>query len=101
MNAAEENTVLSGTPGTPRHSYTALALHFFLLSALIALASGLGGPASASAKTLCTPPNRAGENSPAAVQLRPAQGTPTADLQRENSLGRYEIALDDTLAFKS
>ena len=60
MNAAEEKTILSGAAGTARHS--ALAPALFLLAALIALASGLVGPASASAKTLGSPPNRVWKN---------------------------------------
>ncbi len=51
----------------------------FLLAALIALASGLVGPSSASAKTPCTPQNRAWENCGSAARqklrntVRPAQ----------------------------
>lgn len=45
--------------------------------------------------------NGAGENSAAAVQLRLAQSPQTAELQREKSLGRYDLALDDTLAAES
>ena len=70
-----------------------LAVLFILLAALTA--------PTASAKTLCTLPNRTGENSVPTVQLRFAQSPQTPDLQWENSIGRYDLALDDTLAAES
>ena len=67
------------------------------LAVLFIILAATGTPVAV-AKTPCTLPNRAGENSVAAVQLRLAQSPKTADLQRENSIGRYDLALDDTLA---
>ena len=92
MPAAKEKIFTSRTTTWPA---PVLRLLFILLAAM-----AIGTP-TASAKTLCTPPNRTGENSVAAVQLRLAQSSQTADLQREKSLGRYDLALDDTLAAES
>ena len=102
MNAAEEKTVLSGKPMTLCASkHRALALALFLLAALIALASGLAGPTSASAKTSCALQNRVWENSAATAQSRPIQMPQSFAPQRENSLGRYDSAVGDTLAAES
>ncbi len=98
----EQNAILSGKPmmiGGTKHRASALAL--FPLAALIALASGLASPTGASVRTLCTLPNRAGENSVAAVLLRLAQSPQTANPQWENSIGRYDVTLDDALAAES
>ncbi len=92
MSAAEEKIVTSRI----RAGLAWLTPLLFLLAALVAPAA----PA-ASAKTLCTLPNRAGENSTAAVLLRPAECPQTPDLQRENSIGRYDLAVGDTLAAES
>lgn len=70
-----------------------LAVTFIILAAT--------GTPVAMAKTPCATQNGAGENSAAAVQLRLAQSPQTAELQREKSLGRYDLALDDTLAAES
>ena len=67
------------------------------LAVLFIILAATGTPVAV-AKTPCTLPNRAGENSVAAVQLRLAQSSQTPYLQRENSIGRYDLALDDTLA---
>ncbi len=67
------------------------------LAVLSILLAALAAPV-ASAKTPCATQNRVGENSVAAVQLRLAQSPQTPELQREKSLGRYDLALDDTLA---
>lgn len=67
------------------------------LAVLFILVAALAAPV-ASAKTPCATQNRAGENSVAAVQSRLAQSPRTADPQWENSIGRYDLALDDTLA---
>ena len=59
----EQNAILSGKPmmiGGTKHRASALAL--FPLAALIALASVPVGPASASAKAVCAPPNFVLEN---------------------------------------
>ena len=55
-----EEKVRSMTLGASKHS--ALVLALFLLAALIALASGLVGPASASAIAVGAPPNRVWKN---------------------------------------
>ena len=55
-----EEKVRSMTFGASKHS--ALVLALFLLAALIALASGLVGPASASAIAVGAPPNRVWKN---------------------------------------
>jgi hypothetical protein len=70
------------------------------LAVLFIILAATGTPVAV-AKTPCTLPNRAGENSVAAVQSRLAQSPQTPDLQWENSIGRYDLALDDTLAAKS
>lgn len=104
MNPAEENAILSGKPmtlGASGHRRGAMTLILFLLAALIALASGLAGPTGASAKTPGVPQNRVWENSARMLQSRPIQMAQSLELQRENSLGRYDSALGDTLAAKS
>ncbi len=83
----------------PRHTDSMLASVLILISILLVVVA-IGTP-TASAKTLCTLPNRAGENSVAAVPLRLAQSPQTANPQRENSIGRYDVTLDDTLAAES
>ena len=102
MNAAEEKTVLSGKPMTLGASkHRALTLVLFLLAALIALASGLAGPTSASAKTSCALQNRVWENSAGTAQSPPIQMPQSLELQRENSIGRYNDASGCTLAAES
>ncbi len=81
MSAAEENAILSGKPmtlGASKHRRGAMALILCHLAALIALASGLVGPSSASAKTPCTPQNRVWENSAGMLQSHPIH-TPQSD----------------------
>ncbi len=96
MKGIEEKVRSIMTRGASGHR--ASAPIFFLLAALIALASGLAGPTSASAKTLCTPQNRVWENSAGMLQSRPVQTPQSLELQRENSIGRYDSAVGDTLA---
>jgi hypothetical protein len=69
-----------------------LAVLFILLVPM-----AIGTPVTV-AKTPCAHKNRAGENSVAALRLCPAERPQTPDLQQENSTGRYDLALDDTLA---
>ena len=100
----EQKTILSGKPmmiGASGHGRGAMALILFPLAALTALASGLADPPTASVRTLCALPNRAGENSVAAVPLRLAQSPQTANPQWESSIGWYDVTLDDTLAAES
>ena len=101
MSAAEENAILSGKPttlGASGHRRGAMTLILFLLAALIALAYALVGPSSVSAKTPCAPQNRVWENSAGMLQLRPIQTPQSLELQRENSIGRYNDASRCTLA---
>ena len=103
MSAAEERAILSDRTmmfGASGHRRGAMALILCLLAALIALASGLVGPSSVSAKTPCTPQNRVWENSAGMLQSRPVQTPQSLELQRENSVGRYDSAAGDTLAAK-
>ena len=70
------------------------------LAVLFILLAALAAPV-ASVIPVCrgrTSQNRAGENSVAAVLLRLTQSSQTPDLQWENSIGRYDLALDDTLS---
>ena len=72
-----------------------LAVLFILLATM-----AIGTPTASAIPTHrdYTSQNRVGENSVAAVQLRLAQSPQTPELQRESSIGRYDLALDDTLA---
>ncbi len=97
MSAAEEKIILSRI----RAGLAWLTPLLFILAALVALASGLAGLSSASAKTLGVPQNRAWGNSAGMLQSRPVQTPQSLELQRENSIGRYDLALDDTLAAES
>ena len=75
-----------------------LAVLFILLATM-----AIGTPTASAIPTHrdYTSQNRVGENSVAAVQLRLAQSPQTPELQRESSIGRYDLALDDTLAAES
>ena len=92
MSAAEEKNLPSR-----------ITANLAWLAALLFLLAALADPAApmASAKSLCTAQNRIWENSVAAVESHPAPNPQTPDLQRERSLGRYNIASDDTLAAES
>lgn len=83
----------------PRHTNSLLASVLILIPILLVVMA-IGTPAAVAIPMHrdCTPQNRAGENSTAAVLLRLAQSPQTAELQREKSLGRYDLAMDDTLA---
>ena len=65
MSAAEEKIILSRI----RAGLAWLTPLLFLLAALIALASGLVGPSSVSAKTHCTPQDRVWGNSGSAIRF--------------------------------
>ena len=99
MKGIEEKVRSIMTSGGTRHR--ASAPIFFLLAALIALASGPVGPSSASAKTPGVPQNRVWGNSAGMLQSRPIQTPQSLELQRENSIGRYDSAVGDTLAAKT
>ncbi len=92
MSAAEEKITLSRI----RAGLAWLTPLLFLLAALVAPAA----PA-ASAKTPGVPPNRAWGNSAGMLQSRPIQTPQSLELQRENSIGRYDSAVGDTLAAES
>ena len=80
----------------PRHTNSMLASVLILISILLVVMA-IGTP-TASAKTLCTLPNRAGENSARMLQSRPIQMAQSLELQREKSIGRYNDASGCTLA---
>ena len=82
----------------PRHTNSKLASVLILISILLVVMA-IGTP-TASAKTPRVPQNRVWENSAGMLQSRPIQTPQSLELQRENSIGRYDSAVGDTLTSK-
>ena len=93
MSAAEENAILSGKPmtlGASGHRRGAMTLVLFLLATLIALASGLVGPTSASAKTPGVPQDRIRKNCGSAPRQKFRNTVCPAQQEHQTLIGQMQ-----------